>query len=290
MINRMRGKRKPSENDSFGGVRSNVLIVVALAFSPVLAQTPPATSSGVEIKQTYAKLCAGCHGADAHGTQQGPGLVGNPSVRRRSIQNLRNVIRNGIPAAGMPAFDLSVWHNRCSRKLGRFAECLGCRERQCPATARPASSSFLARDNAPPATWSSWRRVRRSAPICRRVAREMTVDQLREAFFSPVNESHPATGWSLPDCAMGDHAARIRAEQNPLRYRRAGPEGPFHPLSLDQVSRMTEEKQSFMRSIKAAGEEVQNLIAFLSGLTGVQPGAPISPRPRTGRNRFLQQS
>src|SRR5205085_6533075 len=74
--------------------------IAAFLLSPaVWAQDP-------DVKQTYAKLCSGCHGVDARGTQQGPGLSGNPSVRGRSAQSLRNVIRNGIPAAGMPAFDL----------------------------------------------------------------------------------------------------------------------------------------------------------------------------------------
>src|SRR5947209_5933921 len=81
-------------------------MIAALVLSPVLAQSPPAPAVGADIQQTYAKLCGGCHGADARGTQQGPGLAGNLSVRRRSVQSLRNVIRNGIPAAGMPGFDL----------------------------------------------------------------------------------------------------------------------------------------------------------------------------------------
>ena len=68
------------------------------------AQTPPAPTP--DAQETYAKLCSGCHGADAHGSQQGPGLAGNASVGRRSAQNLRNVIVTGIPAAGMPAFPL----------------------------------------------------------------------------------------------------------------------------------------------------------------------------------------
>ena len=60
----------------------------------------------MDAQETYAKLCAGCHGADAHGSQQGPGLAANANVRRQSVQNLRNLIRRGIPAAGMPPFDL----------------------------------------------------------------------------------------------------------------------------------------------------------------------------------------
>src|SRR5947207_14430741 len=82
------------------------LLIAALVVSKHLAQNLPTQPSGMDIKQTYAKLCGGCHGADARGTQQGPGLAGNPGVRRRSLQSLRNVIRNGIPAAGMPGFDL----------------------------------------------------------------------------------------------------------------------------------------------------------------------------------------
>ncbi|MBM3798415.1 MAG: cytochrome c, partial [Acidobacteria bacterium] len=76
----------------------SLLVQAALAF------TLPAQE---DVSATYAKLCAGCHGADAHGSQQGPGLVGSARARRRNAQqNLRNVIQRGVPSAGMPAFDL----------------------------------------------------------------------------------------------------------------------------------------------------------------------------------------
>src|SRR5688572_1493639 len=82
------------------------LLTTAFFLAPLIqAQETPTAPPG-DVKQTYAKLCSGCHGDDARGTQQGPGLAGNPWVRRRSAQSLRNVIRNGIPAAGMPPFDL----------------------------------------------------------------------------------------------------------------------------------------------------------------------------------------
>src|SRR5690349_6469707 len=86
--------------------QTKTLIAIFL-LSPVLrAQTAPAVTYATDIQQAYLNLCSGCHGDDARGTQQGPGLAGNPWVRRQSAQNLRNIIRNGIPAAGMPAFDL----------------------------------------------------------------------------------------------------------------------------------------------------------------------------------------
>src|SRR5216684_7050866 len=87
-----------------GMLRGGALLAALVSSQLLPAQTPPNAPSKVDAKQVYAKLCAGCHGADAHGTQQGPGLSGNPGVRRRSVQNLRNVILKGIPAAGMPPF------------------------------------------------------------------------------------------------------------------------------------------------------------------------------------------
>src|SRR6202163_1918978 len=87
-----------------GMLRMSILLSAFVSSQSLLpAQNPPAK---VDARPLYAKLCAGCHGADAHGTQQGPGLSGNARLRRTRISRLRNLIRTGIPAAGMPPFDL----------------------------------------------------------------------------------------------------------------------------------------------------------------------------------------
>jgi PQQ-dependent dehydrogenase (methanol/ethanol family) len=52
--------------------------------------------------------------------------------------------------------------------------------------------------------------------------------------------------------------------------------GAFHPLSLEQVSAITEEQQSLMQPVKASPAEVQDLIAYLSRLTGAQAGLPAA--------------
>src|SRR5687767_8319285 len=91
---------------SYGGQVQRYTILIAAVLSPVLWAQPTTPSTQPDVQQTYSQRCSGCHGDDARGTQQGPGLAGSPSVRARSAQSLRNVIRNGIPAAGMPAFDL----------------------------------------------------------------------------------------------------------------------------------------------------------------------------------------
>ena len=73
------------------------LVVLALVAPLALAQTP------------FASRCAPCHGDDAHGTAQAPGLAANPRIAAQSLEQLAGYLEHGNPASGMPAFaDLST--------------------------------------------------------------------------------------------------------------------------------------------------------------------------------------
>jgi PQQ-dependent dehydrogenase (methanol/ethanol family) len=69
-------------------------LTVLLVFSalPLLSQ------------QVFAERCAGCHGEEARGTAQAPGLAMNPRVAEQSEEQLRGYLERGNPGAGMPAF------------------------------------------------------------------------------------------------------------------------------------------------------------------------------------------
>lgn len=47
--------------------------------------------------------------------------------------------------------------------------------------------------------------------------------------------------------------------------------GGLHPVSLDDVARLTDEKSSYMPAVKASDGELTDLLAYLSGLSGVKP-------------------
>lgn len=54
----------------------------------------------------YRTRCAYCHGADAEGGERGPSITARIGLRDDAA--LVDLIRNGLPAAGMPAIALSV--------------------------------------------------------------------------------------------------------------------------------------------------------------------------------------
>ena len=250
-----------------------------LFFAPLLlslsvtAQTPPALSA-VDVNQTYAKLCGGCHGLDARGTQQGPGLAGNLRVRRRSMQSLRNVITKGIPAAGMPPFDLpaptvDALADMVIKLNASAAESLVPGDRAAGRAfffgqGRCSTCHMISGDGAP------------IGPDLSSVAREMTVDQLRESLLNPSAQIAP--GYDLVTLQLRNGSTLRGFARNRTRFDIAVQDlkGRFHTLSLDQLMRLTEEKSSLMPAVKAAAGDVRNLIAFLSGAAGVKP-QPTAP-------------
>src|SRR5262245_56156877 len=72
-----------------------------------VAQRPQADIKAIEAgRGHFAAHCAACHGADGKGGERGPDIISTNSARRRTIEGLSEVIRKGIPAAGMPGFQL----------------------------------------------------------------------------------------------------------------------------------------------------------------------------------------
>ncbi len=80
-----------------GSIRLVLFLSFALCAVPVPAQQP------------FTGRCAPCHGEDARGTAQAPGLAMNPRVAEQSAEQLTAYMQHGNPAAGMPSFaDLSA--------------------------------------------------------------------------------------------------------------------------------------------------------------------------------------
>ena len=248
-----------------------ILVTAALLLIPeAWAQNTQPAATGVDVRQTYEKLCAGCHGADAHGTQQGPGLAGNPWVRRRSLQSIRNVIRRGVPAAGMPPFDLPdpVVEGLASMVISLNASAA---ESNVPGD-RSAGREFFFGKGQCGSCHMVYGEGSPIGPDLSNVAREMTVDQIRQALLEPAARIAP--GYGLVTLELRDGRTLRGFARSRTRFDIAVQDlkGQFHPFSLNQVARINEEKTSLMAPVKAAPAELQNLVAFLSSLTGVSAG------------------
>src|SRR5262249_39629682 len=106
------------------------------------------------------------------------------------------------------------------------------------------------------------------------VARERTVDELRESLLQPnariapgyeLVTAHPKRGPSIRGFARNRSSFEIAIQDL---------HGRFHVFSKETLSRL-EDHPSLMAPAKASADELQNVLAYLSRLTGITPGATI---------------
>ena len=55
-------------------------------------------------QRAFSSNCAGCHGLDGRGSDKGADIAGSVHVRHLPNTQVSNIISNGIPGTGMPAF------------------------------------------------------------------------------------------------------------------------------------------------------------------------------------------
>jgi len=80
----------------------------AMSVSSLRAQQSPASKPGAGKTSpgqgVFTSLCAGCHGLDGRGGEQGPNIAGSPRVQHLSNAQVASIISDGVPGTGMPAF------------------------------------------------------------------------------------------------------------------------------------------------------------------------------------------
>jgi PQQ-dependent dehydrogenase (methanol/ethanol family) len=264
-----------------------LLVFLSAGTSRLWAQNASAPMSKADAKQTYLKLCSGCHGVDARGSQQAPGLAENAALHGRSARWLQRLIHNGVPGAGMPAFDLP------DNTLEGLAALIQSLNASAAETAVPGDRAAGEQYFFGPGKCASCHMIagrgEAVGPDLSDVAKDHTVGQIREKLLHPDEDITP--GYELATVRLQDGQTLrgfIRDRTN-FSIELQDLSGGFHSLSLDGVAETTEEKNSLMPAVEASSGDLQNLLAYLSQQAGVQPGAhPTGTGPAKGGVTFAE--
>ena len=77
----------------------------------------------VDVERIFATRCAVCHGEDGRGAERGPDIVTPRRAASRPLEETERIIREGIPAGGMPPTPLEPHEIRAvARHLRALAE------------------------------------------------------------------------------------------------------------------------------------------------------------------------
>ncbi|MCZ2080280.1 MAG: PQQ-binding-like beta-propeller repeat protein [Bryobacterales bacterium] len=270
--NRQNGKNRP-----LAALRSAQSILAVAAFAPVFlyGQNLPATAA--QGDELYAKQCAGCHGADARGTDRGPGLASNRRVRSRNADQLRAFIRKGAPSSGMPGFDLP--ENELDA-LAALLRSLNAPAAQAVATGDAAAGKAFFEGRGQCTSCHMVTGAGRAiGPDLSNAGNEMTVEELREALTQPSARLAPGFARATVRLRNGEIVRGFVKSRTGVDIGLIDFEGKFHSIQNSETTAIEDETESLMGPLNAAEDETRDLIAYLARLTGVKPDTPASAGP-----------
>jgi PQQ-dependent dehydrogenase (methanol/ethanol family) len=238
-----------------------------------------------DARALFEKQCAVCHG-DGHGTERGPNLADNRRVRSASADEIRAVIRDGVPSRGMPAFPLQGPDLDALTTLVRGFSAPAADSH--PAGDAAAGEAYFFGPGGCANCHMALGRGKAAAPDLSVVGREMTFAELEEAVRKPAASIKP--GYQMTTVKLHDGRTLRGFARNRSRYNLQLQDlaGKFHLLSQPEIASTTIEIGSLMPAPKCNAAQCRDLLAFLSGLIGPVPGRPGSPLAAEGGPSFAQ--
>ncbi len=236
-----------------------------------------------EPRENFGKQCGVCHG-DGHGTERGPNLVGNRRLRALSPNELRDVIRNGVPARGMPAFDLPA-----TELDGLTAWVRGMNAPASQASVpgdRAAGERYFFGNGGCAGCHMVFGRGKAAGPDLSATGRDLTVTEIEEAVEKPsqtVRAGYQVVNVKLRNGRAVRGFARNRNRYN-LQVQDFG--GRFHLIDVSETSEIKDEPGSPMPAPKCSREECRDVITYLSSLAGATIERRAAPLTSEGGPSF----
>ncbi len=262
---------------------ASALTTVALLAAQGMAQ-PPAADFTAAQKQ-FDSLCEGCHGQGGNGGDRAPALVNNRSLRTRNETQIRDLIKSGT-AGGMPAFKLP---DDQLQALARWLRSLNISafDARPPGNAHAGEEFFFGQGKCSTCHMVHGR-GKVNGPDLSAIGRKSTARELELVLENPTSQMGihttptcppwafcPDETWQIVNVKLRDGQslrgfARGRAEHD-LELQTL--DGRLHFLTDKQYQRITPATASYMPPLQANPDDRRNVIAYLSSLGGVQPGA-----------------
>jgi PQQ-dependent dehydrogenase (methanol/ethanol family) len=259
-------------------MRLSASVVVCVLFLGLFR--PPVQAQ----EDQYEKLCASCHGAGAGGTERGPALVNNRTLRRLSAKQIEEIIRTGTQG-GMPPFKLPPAE---LQSLARWVHSMNASAWDVrPAGDAAAGERFYFGKGQCGSCHSVAGRGGTNGPDLSNIGRELTVQQIEKALVDPAaraanRSTSSCPGWAwCPNDTWSVVDVRLRSGQTLRGFaRNQGKhdlqlqtlDGRIHLLREHEYEGITREPESIMPKLSASETERRDLLAYLSTLGGIAPG------------------
>ena len=216
-----------------------------------------------EGRKRFEARCSGCHGTDGAGGERAPAIERSESAHTGSAEAIRELLRTGIPDAGMPAFSLPEDEMRA---LVEFV-----RSRVTPAAEFPTGGdarlgeAYFRGQGGCAACHMVGGRGGLNGPDLTNIGRERTLGELERALRIPGGGRYKVVSDGRGLRGFLRNETSRDAEMQTL-------DGRLVSIQGDHLTRLTREPASYM---PALADPPVDLLAYLSSLVG-KPATPAA--------------
>jgi alcohol dehydrogenase (cytochrome c) len=236
--------------------------------------TPPIRQASERGRSEYEARCVGCHGADGAGGGHGPSIVDLRRSRATTRADLRTLIRNGVPDAGMPAFALG------DAELDAITDYVVLLK--APAADNPIDGDAAAGERffTGKGECVSCHMVRGQGgvlgPDLSNLARERRTRQIQRALEAPGAEPNASFRTVSVRLRDGRVIRGFAKYENLFDLGVQSLDGEYHSFSRDEIAELTRQP-SLMPQLEATAREKQDLLAYLTRLTADRSATATLP-------------
>ncbi|HEY0708816.1 MAG TPA: PQQ-binding-like beta-propeller repeat protein, partial [Polyangia bacterium] len=257
------------------GRGAGLLVLLSFAIARQASATDKPTGASL-----YAGICMACHGSDGDGGERGPSILEPKRLRTRSADEIRSLIRDGIPGTAMPAFPLP------EADLGALAAHVSAliapAINHAPAGDAEAGARFFFGSGGCVRCHQVNGRGGHLGPALSNLGRQRSLARIEQALQQPG--SRRARGYDVVSVRLHNGKALRGLLKNESNHdlQILDLEGGLHGISAAEVATLTREPKSLMPAVRATPAEMTNLLAFLSRLRddgAPRPGASAAPAP-----------
>ncbi len=212
-------------------------------------------------RQEFEARCAACHGADGAGGERGPSIVDSERARDRSPRELDDLIRKGIPAAGMPGFALPEPQLTALVSFVRTLTAPAA-EVPLPGDIEAGEKFFFGKGNCASCHMLNGRGGL-IGPDLSNLGRQRRLAEIEQSLRDP--SARIARGYRAVRAHLrnGQDVRGLAKNESNFDLQLQSLEGRFYLLRSDEIIQLEREDMSIMPALQATKEEMRDLLVFL---------------------------
>jgi PQQ-dependent dehydrogenase (methanol/ethanol family) len=222
-------------------------------------------------RQQFEARCGGCHGADGMGGERAPAIGRGERARLQSEEAIRDLIRTGIPDAGMPAFRVPEPQ---LTELVAFVRSRVTPARESALSGDPAAGEALFFGKGGCAACHMMRgRGGITGPDLTSAGSKLTLAEIEQALANPGARRGRGYHAVFVRLRSGKTIRGLLRNETLYDFQVQGFDGRLHLLRRAEVAAIEREQKPIMPPVQASAAEMQDLLAFLAHPRTEQPAA-----------------